>query len=119
MQLEEEKLIKDIDVELKLSILKPLHGKWINELYGYVTSEEGCRIIPNGWKAAYITDDIEQGTKGLEPLDPFFDIDPKINKDNHTIEETLARQDDIDFFTMQFVNHDSDNEDECEFEGIP
>ena len=32
-ELQEGKSIKDIDVELKLSILIPLHGKWINEVY--------------------------------------------------------------------------------------
>ena len=75
-QLEEGKQIKDIDVEFKLSILKPLHTKWINELYDYMTSEEDRKVISNGWKAAFITEAIEQGTQGLEPLDPFFDIDP-------------------------------------------
>ena len=47
-RLEEGKSIEDIDVELKLSILKPLNAKWINELYDYMTSEEGCKIISNG-----------------------------------------------------------------------
>ena len=31
-QLEEGKSIEGINVELKLSVLKPLHAKWINEL---------------------------------------------------------------------------------------
>ena len=47
MLLEERKLMEDIDVELKLSILKPLHTKWINELNDYMTSEEGHEIISN------------------------------------------------------------------------
>ena len=34
-QLEQGKSIEDIDVELKLSILKPLHAEWIKELYNY------------------------------------------------------------------------------------
>ena len=55
-----------------------------------MTSEEGRKIISDGWKAAFITEAIEQGTKGLEPLDPFFNIDPLINMDNQTIVETLA-----------------------------
>ena len=65
-----------------------------------MTSEEERKIISNGWKAALITEAIEQGTKGLEPLDPFFDIDLLINEDNQTIVETLPSQDDIDFFAM-------------------
>ena len=84
-QLEEGKSIGHIDVELKLSFLKPLHAKWINELYDYMTSEEGHQIISNGWKTAFITEAIEQGAKDLRSLDPFFDIDLLINEENQTI----------------------------------
>ena len=84
-----------------------------------MTSEEGGKIISNGWKAAFITEAIDQGTKGLEPLDPFFDINPLINVDNQTIAETLASQDDIDFFATRFINDESDDEHEWEFEGMP
>ena len=59
-QLEEGKSIEDINVELKLSILKTQHAKWINDLYNYMTSEEGRKIIYNGWKEAFITEAIEQ-----------------------------------------------------------
>ena len=78
----------------------------------FMTSEEGHKIISNGWKAAFITKAIEQGTKGLEPLDPFFDIDPLINEDNQTIVETLASQDDIDVFATRLINDESDDKDE-------
>ena len=82
-QIEEGKSIGHIDVELKLSFLKPLRAKWINELYDYMTSEEGHQIISNGWKTAFIAEAIEQGTKDLRSLDPFFDI--IINEENQTI----------------------------------
>ena len=62
-QLEEGKSIEDINVELKLSILKPQHAKWINDLYNYMTSEEGHKIIYNGWKEAFLTEAIEQKQK--------------------------------------------------------
>ena len=62
-QIEEGKSIEDIDIKLKILILKPLHTKWIIELDDYMTSEEGCKIISNGWKAAFITEVIEQGKK--------------------------------------------------------
>ena len=54
-----------------------------------MASEEGRKTISNGWKAAFITEATEQGTKCLQPLDLFFDIDPLINEDNQTIVETL------------------------------
>ena len=84
-QIEEGKSIGHIDVELKLSFLKPLRAKWINELYDYMTSEEGHQIISNDWKTAFITEAIEQGAKDLRSLDPFFDIDLLINEENQTI----------------------------------
>ena len=83
-----------------------------------MTSEEGLKIISNGWKAAFITEAIEQGTKSLEPLDPFFDIASLINEDNQTIVETLGSQDDINFFAPRFINDESDDEDKWEFEEI-
>ena len=67
-QLDEGKAVEDIDVELKLSVLKTLHGEWIKELYNYMTSDESRGIISNGWKAAFITEAILKDKKGLEPL---------------------------------------------------
>ena len=61
-QLEEGKLIEDINI-----VLEPLHAKWVNELYDYMTSEESCKIISSHWNATFITEAIEQETKGLEP----------------------------------------------------
>ena len=91
-QLEEGKLIEDIDNRVN-AILKPLHAKWINERYDYIPAEESRKT-----RAAFITEAIEQGTKLLEPLNPFFDIDLLINEEKQTIVETLASQDNIDFF---------------------
>ena len=54
-----------------MSVLKPLHAHWIIDLYNYLTTSEGKEIIANGWKAEYITEALEKGKRGLEPLDPF------------------------------------------------
>ena len=69
------KSIEQIKVELKLSILKPLHAKWIMELYNYLTSAEMRGIVLDGWRRAGILDAVENGEKHLPPLDPFHDID--------------------------------------------
>ena len=57
-----------------MSILKPLHAKWINELYYYMNFEESHKIVSNGRQAAFITEAIEQETRDPEPFDTFFDI---------------------------------------------
>ena len=77
-QLDEGKIIEDIDVKLKLSILKSLHAEWIKDLYNQLTSEKNRTIISNGWKAAFITEAIENGSSSLEPLDQFYEVDPLI-----------------------------------------
>ena len=70
--------LNDIKIELKLSILNPLHARWIVELYDYLTSREGRLIALNGWRRAGILVVIEKAGNGkveLEPLDLFHDID--------------------------------------------
>ena len=77
-----------------------------------MSSEEACKIIPNDLKAAFLTEAIQQGMKCLEPLNPFFDIDPLINEDNQTTVEKLARQDEIDLFATWLIKT-NENLKEC------
>ena len=71
--------IDDINVNLKLSTLKPLHASWIIQLYNHMTSFEGRGIIINGWRRAGILEAVAKGKEGLPPLDPFHDIDPLLD----------------------------------------
>ena len=48
----------------------------MDELYNYVTSVEGKRMVLNVWRAAGIRQAIDQGYVNLPELDPFKDIDP-------------------------------------------
>ena len=73
--LDEGKDIKDIDISLKLSIVKPLHNKWLIEAYNHMTSSEEKDVCLKGWKVAGILDVNEKGLDGLQNLDPFYDID--------------------------------------------
>ena len=118
-QLDEGKAVEDIDAELKSSIFKLLHAEWIKELYNYMTSEEGHGIISNGCKAAFITGAILKGKKGLEPLNPFFTVDPLLNNDDQINEEVQSNQDNAGFFARRFEDEsdDNDDDDDWEFEG--
>ena len=117
-QLDEGKAIDDIDVDLKLSILKPLHAHWIKELYDYMTSENGREIISNGWKAAFITEAIEKGTKDLEPLDFFITIDLLIHDEPQISEESFGNQENYAYFAAR-LNYESSDDKNWEFEGKP
>ena len=60
--------LDDIKVKLKLSTLKFLHPLWTLDLYHYLTSNEGRKVVENGWKSAGITDAMSKGVSGLEPF---------------------------------------------------
>ena len=47
--LEEGKALEDIDIKLTLTLLQPIHGSWICDLYNYLSSSKGKSIIENGW----------------------------------------------------------------------
>lgn len=75
-ELEKGTPLEDIDIKLKLSILKPLHANWLVDAFDFFTSPEGKDIILKGWEKAGITNAVAKGINGLESLDPFDSIDP-------------------------------------------
>ena len=75
MPFDEGKGKKDVDISLKLSIVKPFHAKWLVEMYNLMTSSEGRDVCLKGWKVAGILDDTEKGLDKLQNLDPFHDVD--------------------------------------------
>ena len=80
-QMQEGKKLEDVEVPLRLSMLKPLHAQWLVELYNEMTSEKGKEIILSGWRAAGISDAIRLGILGLPSIDPFEDLDPLVQQD--------------------------------------
>lgn len=63
--------LETIEVQLKLSIIKALHAKWLIEMYNEMTSADGKQICLKGWKVAGIKEAVEKGLSGLPSLDPF------------------------------------------------
>ena len=62
------------DVDLRLSVLKPINATWIVSMYNHLSSSEGRQSIAKGWKKAGVTD-VVSGSKKLPPEDPFEDLD--------------------------------------------
>ena len=75
------KQLQDIDVSLRLSLLKPCHAEWLVEFYNHMTTKAAQNIIQSGWKAAGITEAIQVGIKGLGSLDPYQETDPLIERE--------------------------------------
>ena len=64
----------DIGVELRLSVLKPLHASWMVSLYNHLNSSEGKRYVAKGWEKAGVVG-VVKGESALPPEDPFEEID--------------------------------------------
>ena len=82
-QLDEGKQIDQIGVLLCLSVLKPLHAKWIVEFYNDMTTPKGKDVIANGWKSSDITEALERRKNDFGNLDPFSDIKPLADSAPH------------------------------------
>ena len=103
-----------VDISLKLSIVKPLHAKWLIEMYNHMTSSEGRDVCLKGWKVAGILDTTEKGLDKLQNLGPFHDIDPLATSD--LLEEVDGNESETerDMYISPFVddNEESEYEDE-------
>ena len=49
-QLDDGEALEDIEVDFKLTTMKPLHAQWLVNMYNFFTSEKGAHIIVKGWK---------------------------------------------------------------------
>ena len=83
-----------------------------------MTSENGCEIISNGWKAAFIKEAVEKSTKGLEPRDLFITVDPLIHDEPQISKESFGNEENYAFFAGR-LNYESSDGENWEFEGVP
>ena len=70
--------LENVDVKLRLSILKPIHAGWLVDLYNHMTTSKGKEVILSGCRASGITDAIRLGLKSLPSIYPFEEIDHMI-----------------------------------------
>ena len=73
-QLDSGMVLNDVDVDLRLSVLKPIHATRIVSMYNHFSSSEGRQSTAKKWKKAGVTD-VVSGSKKLPPEDPFEDLD--------------------------------------------
>ncbi len=72
-QIDSGKQVDEIDVDFRLTTLKPLHAQWLISLYDHLTSEKGVQIVKKGWERSGITG-IINGTVTLPSADPFAEL---------------------------------------------
>ena len=73
-KIEEGVPIESVEIDLSLTRIKPTHALWLIELFNFLTSEEGKKTIPNGWKKAGVTN-ILMKTEILPPKDLLCKLD--------------------------------------------
>ena len=61
--------VYSIDVSTKLSVMKPIHARWVAGLYDHIRNKPD--MIRKGFEMAGI---VEAINKELEPEDPFEDL---------------------------------------------
>ena len=67
------KAAADVNVSLKLSVIKPLHAKWIVVLYS--TSKDDKQMAISGFSSAGITGAIENAKDMVEKVEnPFREV---------------------------------------------
>ena len=64
-QIKVGKLPHQVKVETRISIIKPLHAKWVTKFYDYIRLRP--EIVRHGWEKSLITENIHKKIK----LDPF------------------------------------------------
>ena len=64
---------EDVNVERKLSVLKPIQATWLMEMYNFLTSAQGRVHVLKGWEKAGIKG-VVTGRQELLPVDPYQDI---------------------------------------------
>ena len=79
--------LDDIEIKLGLSVLKPVHAKWLMDTFNFMKSHAGSEVISNGWKTTGITEAPSIGLNDLESLDLFEYIDPLV-KLNVTVDQS-------------------------------
>ena len=80
--------LEDVEIDYRLLLLKPLHGKWIIDLYNHMSTEAGKSVVINGWKRSGIYDSVCLGSNSLPSLDPFADLNPLFTESTNFSENT-------------------------------
>ena len=73
-QLDSGVVLDDVDVDLRLSVLKPIHATWIVSMCNHLSSSEDRQSIAKGWMKAG-TSDVASGSKKLPLEDHVADLD--------------------------------------------
>ena len=118
-QLDKGVTIDEIDIKLRLSLLKPLHAGWMVDLYNHMTGE-AKKIIDSGWTSSGIKDAIRLGLNALPSIDPFNDIAPMMVEpnENPVLHNPAICNLTPEFKSIGYSKDDDDDGDESDEEDV-
>ena len=100
--------VEDIEMKFHLTEIKPIYAKWMTQFYDYMSTEDGSKVITNGWKKSGISDAVTSGSSSLPSLDSFQTISPLPQLDGEPSETTYPSNVLQDFFNVREDDDDSD-----------
>ena len=124
LQLEKGVPIDEIDIKLRLSVMKPLHAEWITDFYNYMTTAESKKIIKSGWLSLGVLDAIRLGLNKLPSTDPFDDIAPMTDTAGFTISLPSSafglsnEEKSVGYSREETPDYDDDEEDDEHWESV-
>ena len=105
------KKVEDIEIKFYLTVIKPLHAKWLIEFYNHITSKKVSEIIINGWKGSGIYDAVKNDSSSLPYIHPFNEIAPLIGTEKSNETDVTINQ--SSSLTESFMNDRYDEESDC------
>ena len=105
LALENGEKLENINISFKITVLKPLHAKWLVEFYNHITSGEKREIITRGFERAGITYALELGSSKLPELDPFAEFSTLVSG-NELLDQSLPEEEYLQSFTNERVDSD-------------
>ena len=58
---------ENVAVDLKISILKPLHARWVTQYYDHIRTNKD--VVKNGWRRSGITDALKTKSPREDPFE--------------------------------------------------
>ena len=77
MRLNPESPVEDAKVDIRLSVIKPLHAKTMTKAYHFFCTPEGEKLIKSGFRGAGIIDAVRKGRSNqpiADMIDPFQNL---------------------------------------------
>ena len=97
--------MENINISSKITVLKPLHAKWLVKFYNDITSGNKREIVTRGFERAGITHALKLGSSNLPELDPFAEFSTLVSNDE-IADQSLPDEEYLQSFTNDKVESD-------------